>query len=265
MSGEIKSVEKAMRLLDTLAAAGTPLSLQELAIRCGCPKSTVYGLLSTLRQFHVIEQDELSGKYHLGMHLFELGNVVSSSWDVLGTARNYMPAIAQTIGETVGLWMYQDNEVICLFQQDTGNPMRVVTQAGTRFPLHCTAMGKAILTWMPDRDLKLRQLERGNTMGAFTPHTIITREGMLKEMDRIRRNGVAIENGEHFIGLRSVSAPVFDSTGFPRYALAVAGMFRSIKEENFVKAARMIWEACMKMSGDMGYMKAYPPYCLKFE
>ena len=113
--------------------------------------------------------------------------------------------------------------------------------------------------------LKAAPVRAGKYHGCFYAHTIITREGMLKEMDRIRRNGVAIENGEHFIGLRSVSAPVFDSTGFPRYALAVAGMFRSIKEENFVKAARMIWEACMKMSGDMGYMKAYPPYCLKFE
>lgn len=190
MSGDIKSVEKAMHLLDTLAAARTPLSLQELSMRCGYPKSTVYGLLSTLRQFHVIEQDGVTGHYRLGMHLFELGNVVSSSWDVLGTARNYMPAIA---------------------------------------------------------------------------HTIVTREGMLREMERIRGNGVAIENGEHFIGLRSVAAPVFDSSDIPRYALAVSGMFRSIKEEHFTKAARMIWEACMNMSRDMGYMKEYPPYRLRFD
>lgn len=190
MSGDIKSVEKAMHLLDMLAAARTPLSLQELSMRCGYPKSTVYGLLSTLRQFHVIEQDGVTGHYRLGMHLFELGNVVSSSWDVLGTARNYMPAIAQTI---------------------------------------------------------------------------VTREGMLREMERIRGNGVAIENGEHFIGLRSVAAPVFDSSDIPRYALAVSGMFRSIKEEHFTKAACMIWEACMNMSRDMGYMKEYPPYRLRFD
>ena len=190
MSGDIKSVEKAMHLLDTLAAARTPLSLQELSMRCEYPKSTVYGLLSTLRQFHVIEQDGVTGHYRLGMHLFELGNVVSSSWDVLGTARNYMPAIAQTI---------------------------------------------------------------------------VTREGMLREMERIRGNGVAIENGEHFIGLRSVAAPVFDSSDIPRYALAVSGMFRSIKEEHFTKAARMIWEACMNMSRDMGYMKEYLPYRLRFD
>ena len=190
MSGDIKSVEKAMHLLDTLAAARTPLSLQELSMRCEYPKSTVYGLLSTLRQFHVIEQDGVTGHYRLGMHLFELGNVVSSSWDVLGTARNYMPAIAQTI---------------------------------------------------------------------------VTREGMLREMERIRGNGVAIENGEHFIGLRSVAAPVFDSSDIPRYALAVSGMFRSIKEEHFTKAACMIWEACMNMSRDMGYMKEYPPYRLRFD
>ena len=76
---------------------------------------------------------------------------------------------------------------------------------------------------------------------------------------------MAIENGEHFIGLRSVAAPVFDSSDIPRYALAVSGMFRSIKEEHFTKAARMIWEACMNMSRDMGYMKEYPPYRLRFD
>lgn len=265
MSGDIKSVEKAMILLDTLAVARTPLTLQEIAVRCGYPKSTVYGLLSTMRGFHVIEQDPMSGKYYLGMHLFELGNVVRSSWDVIGAGRKYMPAIAQTIGETVGLWMYQGGEVICLYQQDTGNPMRVVTEAGTRFPLHCTAMGKAILTYMPDCDFRIRQMQKSGAMSVFTPHTITDEEGMLKEAGRIRGNGVAIENGEHFIGLRGVAAPIFDSTDFPRYSLVVAGMFRSIKEENFLKAAHMVWEACMHMSREMGYMKEYPAYSLKFE
>ena len=175
MSGNIKSVEKGHAFAGyPWLPHGRPCPFRSFPMRCEYPKSTVYGLLSTLRQFHVIEQDGVTGHYRLGMHLFELGNVVSSSWDVLGTARNYMPAIAQTIGETVGLWMYQENEVICLFQQDTGNPMRVVTQAGTRFPVHCTATGKAILTWMPDRELRLRQMERTNAMSVFTPHTIVT-------------------------------------------------------------------------------------------
>lgn len=265
MPGDIKSVEKAMILLDTLAVARVPLSLQEISSRCGYPKSTVYGLLSTMRSFHVIEQDAMSGKYRLGMHLFELGNVVRSSWDVIGAGRKYMPAIAQTIGETVGLWMYQGGEMICLYQQDTGNPMRIVTEAGTRFPMHCTAMGKAVLAWMPDAGFRVRQMAKSGIMSVFTPHTIIDEEAMFKEIERIRCNGVAIENGEHFIGLRGVSAPIFDSMDFPRYALVVAGMFRSIKEENFLKASHMVWEACMNMSEEMGYMKEYPAYHLKFD
>lgn len=265
MAGDIKSVEKSMNLLDLLAEARVPLTLQEISVRSGYPKSTVYGLLSTMRTFNVIEQDASSGKYYLGMHLFELGNVVRASWDVIGAARKYMPAIAQTIGENVGLWMYQDGEVICLYQQDTGNPMRIVTEAGTRFPLHCTAMGKAILTWMPDCDFRIHQMVRSDMMSVFTPHTITGEIPIKKEMERIRKNGVAIENGEHFIGLRGVSAPIFDSADFPRYALVVAGMFRSIKEENFLKAAHMVWEACMNISREMGYMKEYPAYCLKFE
>ena len=264
MPSDIKSVEKAMILLDTLAASREPLSLQELSLRCGYPKSTVYGLVSTMRSFHVVEQDSITGKYMLGMHLFELGNVVRNSWDVVAIGRKYMPSIAQTIGESVGLWMYQDDEMICLFQQDTSNPMRIVTEAGTHFPLNCTAMGKAVFTWMPDREFKLRQLVKNHRMPLFTPHTIVDEEGMLKEFDRIQSNGVAIENGEHFIGMRAVAAPVFDSSGFPRYALTTAGMFRSIKEENFVNAARMIWNASRSMSQEMGYMKEHPRYDLKF-
>ena len=259
---EIKSVEKAMLLLNALAASDSGLSLQELSVRCGYPKTTVYGLLSTMRHFGVIEQDGGSGKYRLGMHLFELGNAVRRSWHIVDYARTYMPGIAMQTGETVGLWTYQAEEMLCLYLQDTGNPMRVVTEAGSRFPMHSTAMGKAVWAFMPDRH-QCRQLLKNKTRRMYTPHTLVEAQDLEREFERVRYNGVAVENGEHRIGLRCVGAPVFNSSGFPQYVLVSSGMFRSIKEERFLLAARLIWEACARLSVNMGYTGQYPAYRLE--
>ena len=89
----IQSVAKAMQLLDLLAEIQQPMSLAEISQKTGWPKSTVHGLLSTMREFSVIAQDEL-GRYMLGIRLFEYGSTLSSSWTILDIVRPYIQHIS---------------------------------------------------------------------------------------------------------------------------------------------------------------------------
>ena len=90
----ILSVAKAMELLQSLSQAGRPLSLTELTERCGYPKSTVFGLLTTMRAYDVITQTP-DGKYALGLRLFEYGRQVERTWDISLVARPYMEHLSQ--------------------------------------------------------------------------------------------------------------------------------------------------------------------------
>lgn len=247
----VQSVAKAIELLNCLADAKRPLSLQEISLRTGWAKSTVHGLLSTMREFSIVEQSVMDGKYKLGIRLFELGNIVSSTWDIIVAAKPHLQNIALQTGESVHIAMIDKGEILYLDYIDAGSSLRVVAPAGTRLPVHCSAMGKAIISFLPEYDaLKILQT---SGLKAFTPHTIVSMDAMREEMRTTRERGYAIENGEVRVGMRSVAAPIFDASKKPAYSIGVTGMFRNITDEIFVLSEKLIVEAAMFISRDLGY------------
>ncbi len=240
-----------MQLLDLLAKERRSLSLMELSQRTGWPKSTIHALLSTLIDYSMIMQDSFTGKYHLGMHLFELGNVVVSNWHALEVARPAMRKIMQETGESVVLGIIDRDEVLIIEQLDSGNPLRVMMESGTRLPLYSTALGKAMLAALPFSQAK--RILKDTEFRAFTPHTITSFSELNVELERVRTNGYAIENGEMRVGMRAVAAPVYDVRGSAVYAVGVSGMFRRIQDEEFSTARDLIVEAARQISLTLGY------------
>jgi IclR family acetate operon transcriptional repressor len=212
----------------------------------------VHGLLSPLRESGMVEQAP-DGKYHLGIRLFELGGMVSASWNVVPAARPHLQNIALQTGQSVQLSMIDKGEVLILDHADTNRSLRVVTNVGDRFPLHSTAAGKALLAFLPAAQAE-SLLKAG--MPSFTPHTITTAEGMRAEIEKIRRDGFAIEDGESRIGLRSAAAPIFDISGTPRYAISIIGMFRRTTSDDFLQARDLICAAARLISRELGYHPA---------
>lgn len=127
----ILSVAKAMGVLQILSQAESPLSLKELATRCGYPKSTVFGLLTTMRAYDVAAQTP-DGKYTLGLRLFEYGRQVERSWDISLVARPYMEHLYQRTGASVMLSVCEGGSVITLDQVETRDNLRICV--GYRFP-----------------------------------------------------------------------------------------------------------------------------------
>ena len=127
----ILSVAKAMEVLQILSQAESPLSLKELATRCGYPKSTVFGLLTTMRTYDVAAQTP-DGKYTLGLRLFEYGRQVERSWDISLVARPYMEHLCQRTGASVMLSVCEGR------QRDHagsgGDPGQSARRVGYRFP-----------------------------------------------------------------------------------------------------------------------------------
>lgn len=249
-SSQVHSVFKAMQLLDCFAEAQRPLSLMELSTRTGWAKSTIHGLLAAMRDSCVIEQSEKDGKYRLGIRLFELGNLVSSSWDVVGLSRELMQDIAFKTGESVSLSTLSRGSILILDQVEPASSFRVVSEVGSHMPAHCTSQGKLLLSFLTPGERRRILTELG--MQAYTPHTIITIEDMEKECAGIREAGYAVEDGEYHIGLRSVSAPIRDVSGTAVYSIGVIGMFRRITSEDFETAKHMVIEAAEAISYRLG-------------
>ena len=232
----IHSVAKAIRLLDILTESGQPASLTELYQKTGWPKSTIHGLLSTMR---------------LGIRLFEYGCAVSNSWDIGTIARPHMQSICAELGESVFLSVFDRAAVVTLAEEESRASLRVVSEVGARLPVYCTSQGKLFLA--NSSPAECRRILTHTELKAFTPHTLTTPEQFVPELTRIREQGYAVENGEYKIGLRSVSAPIHDVTGEVRYAIGCVGMFRQVQSDEFLHAIRLVCAAADTISRAIGY------------
>lgn len=246
----IRSVAKAMELLQLLSDSGQQLSLTELSQRSGLPKSTVFGLLSTMRDYDVVAQSK-DGRYMLGMRLFEYGCRVSRTWDISHLARPHMEQLAAQINVSAVLSVREGDHVITLEQVEGHSSLRVVSDVGGRLPMHCTSQGKVFLAAIPDNEV-IALLGR-KPLPAYTPHTITDTEALLRTLETVRRQGYAVEDGEYKIGLRSVSAPVYAVDGTLKYTIGVVGMFRNIRADEFLQAVDMVVSAGKMISAAFGY------------
>ena len=139
--GTVRSVAKAMELLQLLSERGEPLSLTEIARMQELPKSTAFGLLNTLREYEMVSQGR-DGRYSLGIRLFEYGCRVSRAWDVPRLARPYLEQLTAQVNVSAVLSIREGDRVMTLDQVEGHGSLRVVSEVGGRLPLHCTSQGK---------------------------------------------------------------------------------------------------------------------------
>ena len=249
--GRVQSVVKAMDLLACLAQAGMPLALGELSRRTGIPKATVHGLLAAMRPTAVVEQSDEDGKYRLGVRLFEYGCVVSGGWNILEAAQEPMRQAAEELGETVGIAQQDRGSVLVLDCAEGRGNFRVVSERGSRLPLHCTSQGKLLLSFMSPA--QRRTLLRGYEYTSHTEKSISCQEDLEKEMAAIQEQGYSIESGELRIGLQSVAVPVYDVDGKVVYALAVVRMLRNYNKDEMEFTLEVLSNAAHRISYGLGY------------
>jgi len=245
----VHSVDKAMELLELLLRSRLPMTLQELSAASGYPKSTVHALLATLRRHEMVRQTD-SGRYDLGIRLFECGCAVSSRWDISRLAGPYLEKLAAQTGAGVFLAVLEGDHVISVDQRSGGDGLLVIPEVGSRLPLHATSQGKLFLSFLSDSDA-LQRVQRAG-LHAYTPHTITDTGQLLHALELIRRSGYAIEDGEYKIGLRAVAAPVYDRSGQARYALGSVGLFRRVSSDEFSHAVEETVSFARQLSQALG-------------
>lgn len=236
----VYSVEKAIRLLDCFWQERRALSLRELEQQTGWAKSTIHGLLASMLDSGVVEQNSSDGKYRLGYHLFELGSAVSRSWDLPDCCAPYLQELVDRFGESAYLARLSGNELILALCEEPHGGFRVVSEEGTRLPLHCSCQGKAILA-QKSRSEAQRLLRRRELI-SYTPHTVTREELLLQQLESVREQGVAYEIEEYKLGLKSVAAPIFDRSGQCSHAIAIICMV-TVDRETFAAMAKAVKEA----------------------
>lgn len=247
----VKSLGKAMQLIDIINQARMPLSLMRLSQLSGYPKSTVYALLNTLRGCGCIRQ-ESDGRYYLGTKLFEWGCGVSASWALGDAAQRHLEKLAIVTDATALLSRMDGSSAVVIDQYTAGGGIHITTEIGTHLPVHATSQGKLLLAAMSDASAKAF-LAQAVPLESFTARTVVEPELLLRTLRQIRANGYAVENEEYKTGLRSVSAPVYDGSGKMNYALSVVGLFAGVRSPEFENAVACTCAMARQLSQALGY------------
>ena len=207
----IQVIERMMKLLDVLSYYHDPVSLKQLALETGLHPSTAHRILGAMAMSGFVERAE-PGTYRLGIRLLELGNVVKSRINIRDSAMPLMQQLHQRIGESVNLGVRQGDEIVYVERTSSGrSSVRVVHLVGARAPLHVTAVGKLYL--VEDGAEKVREYAKRTGLPGYTPTSIRNVTALEKELERVRRHGVAFDNEEIEQGLRCIAAPIRDDSG----------------------------------------------------
>jgi IclR family transcriptional regulator, KDG regulon repressor len=245
----LTSVQNAARLLKQFTPGHGDLGVTELAARLGLGKSTVHRLLATLQEEQLVEQDAETGRYRLGLAVFELGAAAASPTDLHQAVLMPMSVLRVRTGETVQTAVLDGRQVVYVERLESPNTLRMFLEVGTRNDAHATGTGKCLLAYL-DPPL-LDRLLQGWTLPAKTEHTITDHRELRRQLKQIRSQGYALNLHESEIGAVSVAAPVRGAGGEVVAALSVAGPAPRL-EDGLERITRAVVEAAAAASRRVG-------------
>jgi DNA-binding IclR family transcriptional regulator len=216
----VDAAAKALELLSVFSFREPRLSLADLASRTGIPRATAFRLLSTLEQSGFL--DKVHGAYQLGIKCFVLGNIVAGGLDLRETARPHLVALREATRETTQIAILDHWQVVYLERMLSPLPVGFMrSRAGAILPSYCTGLGKTLLAYRPEADV--RAWAATQKFRALTPRTITSAKRLLRELATIRDRGYGLDEEEREKGVSCIAAPICNHTGDVVAAISVAG------------------------------------------
>ena len=209
---------RAIRLLKLFTQQRTEMSLAEISERAGLNKTTAHRLLQALASEALVERSEVNGSYRLGTGLMALGVLALSSSDLRLRVRPVLKQLAKTSGETATLEVPIDDSMLILDEVAGSHFVGAVGNIGTRWPLHATSTGKALIAF---DERRLDSL--GSVLKPLTPNTIVRRTDLEKQLATIRQRGFAETVDELEDGFSAVGTIIRGGLGEVLGTLSICG------------------------------------------
>jgi IclR family transcriptional regulator, acetate operon repressor len=240
----VQSVARAFDLLEVLADNGGVANLSELARHAGLPLATIHRLLRTLVDLGYLRQQP-SREYALGPRLIRLGE---TSGQLVGPwARPYLASLVDELGETANLAMLDGDQIVYVAQVPSRHSMRMFTEVGKRVSPHCTAVGKAMLSSLPTD--QVAAILRTSGMRRYTDSTITEPGVLADQLEVVRANGYATDEGEKETGVRCVAVPVVGAPA--RMAMSVSGPAPRMTDDLVGRAVPVLLSTARALAADL--------------
>ena len=245
-----KTVQKALKLLEFLKEK-QPTRPSELVQKLKLTRSNVYRLLSTLEKMGYVEKSEDS-RYRLSLKIFILGSNILKRDQLSDIAHALMFRLAELTQENVNLAILYDQKVLYIKKIESPHYLKLDQPVGKTDPLHCTALGKVLLSGLTDEELG--RFCESTELSSYTKNTITSPKTLIKVIQDVRKKGYAIDLQELTGGVHCISAPIRDYTGKVIAAVSISAPAVRLTEEKIDEAKAPLIGACSEISKRMGYM-----------
>jgi IclR family KDG regulon transcriptional repressor len=251
----VQAIERASLILDVLGQSSQGISVKELSAEVKLPKGTTHRLLSSLAYFGFVQQDAKTRHYSLGFKLVELGNRLLNNLDFRAEAKTSLIDLAERTKETVHLVILDNNEVLYVDKVESNeNPsgLRMASRVGSRTPAHSCAVGKVLLAYFFEEQLK--EFIKVKGLPKMTEKTITDPIKLKEHLKFVRIQGFAIDDEENEKGIRCVAAPIYNEVGRVVASISISGPAIRITMKRIQEALQNeVMESALKISWKLGF------------
>ncbi|MBK6745321.1 IclR family transcriptional regulator [Ottowia sp.] len=239
---------KGLQLLELLSARDGAAGISELADALQLGRSNVHRLLQALVELGYVTQEGERGSYRASLKIWELGARALRRLDFREAAAPAMRQLLAQSNETVHLSVLSGDEVIYIDKLDSPEPVRAYSVIGGRAPAYCVATGKVLLAW---REAPASSLLAVRPLHAHTPSTAPDTAALALELERVRRQGFAINRGEWRASVWGIASPLRSANGRAIAALGISGPAERIRKKGVRQLARLVVDAAALASATL--------------
>lgn len=247
---QIQSIVRAFQIVELFNTYGRELSILEISNYMNLPKSTVHGIVSTLFDLGYLKQNHENSRYSLGFKFLGLSTSLLNMTDLIKVSRPHLHELAEKTNETAHLAILQEGDTFYIDKVQPVHGLTVSSQIGRRLPAYCTGLGKLLLAYCPESEI--RKLFKGKDLQKYTKNTKTNLDDLLREFKKIREIGLSFDNEEYNEGLSCIAAPIYDHHSCVVASISIAGPTQRIirnRKDNI----EMIKMTSLKISEGLGY------------
>jgi DNA-binding IclR family transcriptional regulator len=245
----IGTLDKTFKIIDLLGENSRGLRLSELSRMLDLPESSIHHILKTLRSQDYVDQDSETKRYVLGFKFLSVGGKILNNLDIRRTAYNHLRRLHQKVNETVNLTILRNGQVTFIDKIQKVGGLSLDTYRGFNADPHSAASGKVLLSEL-SRDA-IKDMYRNKPLKACGKNTITNLARLYEELEKIRKQGYAIDNEEHYEGVNCVAAPIRSRNKIIA-AISVTGSIFSMSMERITQELiELVKDTAMRISMEM--------------
>ncbi len=247
----LRAVQRVLAILGSFSIEKPELGISEIGVIVGLTPSSVYRVVASLERGGFLEQNPVTGKYRLGLEIFSLGAIVLEQMGLGRTSYPYMEELSRISRETVNLGVLRQGQVMYVQKIESPELLRAGLTVGSRVPVHCTAIGKVLLAFMPETQLEEVVQQRG--LAKHGPNCITSLDLLKAHLAGIRERGYSIDDEELEADMRCIGAPIRNHMGVVIAGIAIAGPARRMTYARLEELRPAILKAAEGISRRIGY------------